>query len=66
MNSSKMQCLELASPLIILFYFVCVIISYEAHCITRLFSKQIMEFIDASTESLKLVDLYTKKKCFNQ
>ena len=56
MNSSKMQCLELASPLNIPFNFDCVIISYEEYCISCLISEQITEFIDTSTESLKLVD----------
>ena len=56
MNSSKMQRLQLASSVNISFNFFRVIISYEEHCISRLISKQITEFIDASTESLKLVD----------
>ena len=47
MNSSKMQQLVLASPLNIPFNFICVIISYEEHCISRLVCKRIMEFIDA-------------------
>ena len=56
MNSSKMQRLVLASPLNIPFNFIREIISYEEHCISRIVCKRITEFIDASTESLKVVD----------